>query len=433
MSQLSIAKEMESYFDRLWPILRSITGSGVRETHRILSELVPLQMLEIPTGTPVFDWTVPEEWVVNAAYIIDPNGKRILDVKTNNLHLVNYSAPYRGKLTRQELDLHLHSIPELPSAIPYITSYYKQRWGFCIADEMRRTLPDGEYEVVVDTALIQGSLTISEAILPGESTDEVLISTYTCHPSLANNELSGPLVSAFLCRELLKRRRRLTFRFVFCPETIGTIAYLSMNGEHLKQRVKAGYLLTCVGDDGKFTYERSREASLADRAAQYVLKKRAKEHHQIRQFSPVGSDLRQYCSPGFNLPVGSLMRTTYGEYPQYHTSLDNKSTVSFEAMEQTVEICLEILSTLDKNTFYQNLNPYCEPQLGKRGLYPTLSTGHCNKQTEALLWLLNYSDGKHDLLQIAEMSGLEIDLLHDAAASCQNAKLISEAETKALL
>ena len=268
----SPAKEralLEDCFDRLWPIMRSITGDGVRETHDILGELIPLERMEIPSGTKTFDWTVPKEWVFRDAYVIDPNGGRILDARHNTLHLVNYSEPFRGTLSRGELDDHLYSLPERPDAIPYVTSYYRPRWGFCLSQAQRNALPDGDYQVVVDTDLIDGSLTLSECVLPGESTDEVLLSTYTCHPSMANNELSGPLVAAALAKRIAAwPKRRLTYRFVFAPETIGAIAYLSKRGEHLKQSLVAGYIITCVGIPAPFTYQRSRRGnSLADKVA----------------------------------------------------------------------------------------------------------------------------------------------------------------------
>jgi aminopeptidase-like protein len=429
---MSLAKEIESYFDHLWPILRSITGEGVRQTHDVLSELIRLERTEIPSGTQVFDWTIPKEWKVNEAYILDPNGKRVLDVKENNLHLLNYSIPFRGVLSRTELDKNLYSLPDKPTAIPYITSYYSPRWGFCLSQQQRDALPDGDYQVVVDTKLFDGSLTLSEAILPGETKDEVLISTYTCHPSLASNELSGPLVAAFLYKELAKlESRRLTYRFIFLPETIGAITYLHLRGEYLKQHLIAGYVITCIGDTGDFTYKRSRQSNListlalVDRAAEHVLK-HSKKSHKILDFSPLGSDERQYCSPGFNLPVGSLMRSMYGTYPEYHTSLDNKSLISFEAMAEAVGMYLSVMKVLELNRTYKNLFPHGEPQLGKRGLYETLGRNTIPELSSAVFWLLNYADGEHDLLWIAEKSGYSGELLDKAAKACLEANIIEE-------
>jgi aminopeptidase-like protein len=429
---MSLAKELESYFDRLWPILRSITGEGVRQTHDILAELVQLERTEIPSGTQVFDWTIPKEWKVNEAYIIDPNGKRILDVKENNLHLVNYSVPFRDTLSKNELREHLYSLPDKPTAIPYVTSYYSPRWGFCLSQQERDALPDGDYQVVVNTELFDGSLTLSEAVLQGETKEEVLISTYTCHPSLASNELSGPLVAAFLYRELARLEpRRLTYRFVFLPETIGAITYLHLKGEHFKRHLVAGYIITCIGDAGNFTYKRSRQSSLSgelalvDRAAEHVLK-HSKKAHKVLDFSPLGSDERQYGSPGFNLPVGSLMRSQYGTYPEYHTSLDNKDFVSFEAMTESVRMYLSVMRTLEQNRTYKNLFPYGEPQLGKRGLYETLGRNTIPELSSAVFWLLNYADGQHDLLWIAEKSGYSMELLDKAARACLEAHIIEE-------
>ncbi len=429
---MSLAEEIEVYFDRLWPILRSITGEGARQTHDILSELIKLERTEIPSGTKVFDWTIPKEWKVNEAYIIDPNGKHILDAKENNLHLLNYSIPFRGVLSKTELDKHLYSLPDKPTAIPYVTSYYSPRWGFCLSQQQRDALPEGDYQIVVDTEHFDGSLTLSEAVLSGESSNEVLISTYTCHPSLASNELSGPLVATFLYRELAKlESRRLTYRFVFLPETIGAITYLHLRGEHLKKHLVAGYVVTCIGDAGNFTYKRSRQSSLSptlalvDRTAEHALK-HSQKPHKILDFSPLGSDERQYCSPGFNLPMGSLMRSQYGMYSEYHTSLDNKAFVSFEAMAESVGMYLSVMQVLERNRVYKNLFPYGEPQLGKRGLYETLGRNTIPELSSAVFWLLNYANGDHDLLWIAEKSGYSLELLDKAARACLEANIIEE-------
>lgn len=422
---MSLADEIAIYFDRLWPIFRSITGTGVRQTHDILSEIVNLERHEIPTGTPVFDWVIPKEWVVREAYIIDPSGKRILDIQENNLHLLNYSLPFRGNVSKQELEQHLYSLPDKLTAIPYVTSYYAPRWGFCLSQQQRDTLPEGDYQVFIDTEMIDGSLTISEAVLKGETEQEVLISTYTCHPSLANNELSGPLVAAFLYQKISKlKKRRLTYRFVFLPETIGAIAYLSLRGEHLKQNLAAGYVVTCIGDAGNFTYKRSRSyPSLADRAAEHVLKHLGQESKVIA-FSPLGSDERQYCSPGFNLPMGSLMRSMYGTFSEYHTSLDNREFISFTAMAESVETYFKVMMALENNVFYKNLFPYGEPQLGQRGLYETLGRNTIPELSSAVFWLLNFADGEHDLLAIAEKSGFSIKLLQQAVQACVDTGLI---------
>jgi aminopeptidase-like protein len=359
---------------------------------------------------------------------VAPNGRRLFDFADNNLHLVGYSIPFRGRLSRGELDAHLHSRPDLPTAIPYVTSYYAPNWGFCLNHEHRQSLPEGEYDVVVDTELIDGSMTLSECVLQGETEHEVLISANTCHPSLASNELSGPLVAAFLYRRLAALPdRRLTYRFVFLPETIGAIAFLHLRGEHLRKCLVAGYVLTCLGDARRFTYKRSRQGnSLADRAALHVLA-RADEDAEIVDFFPQGCDERQYCSPGFDLPVGSFMRTMYWRYPEYHTSLDNKDLVSFPAMAETIDVCLEICRTLESDCRYRCLVPFGEPHLGKRGLYPSM--GGANEKEARLrtqAWLLNLSDGKHSLLDIAERSGEAISALAEGAKICVAAGLLEK-------
>lgn len=416
-----------AYFDRLWPILRSITGEGVRRTHDILGELMPLERLEIPTGTQCFDWVVPQEWVFREAYVVDPWGRRILDAAENNLHVVNYSAPFRGRIPLERLQEHLHSLPEQPDAVPYVTSYYRQHWGFCISERMRRSLPQGEYQVVIDTEHVDGSLTISHAVLPGTTDREVLISTYTCHPSLANNELSGPLVAAFLYRRLARiRNRRLTYRFVFLPETIGSIAYLAQFGEHLRRHLEAGFVLSCIGDPAPFTFMESRRGrTAADRAAKAVLRRRSPGALRELPFSPYGSDERQYCSPGFNLPVGVIARSIYSEYDEYHTSLDNRDFISFEALRESVDVCAEICETLDGNEVYRRVMPFCEPQLGRRGLYPSVGGAQSvSERLQAMLWFLNLADGENDLLAIAERSGVSFDLLLEVARDCADAALV---------
>ena len=427
--KIKCSKEViESYFDRLWPLPRSITGEGVRKTHDILSELLPLEREEIPSGTSVLDWSVPKEWVVQDAYVISPSGERLLDVHRNNLHLMGYSVPFRGKLSRKELDAHLYSITELPEAIPYVTSYYRPRWGFCLSDNERRQLPQGTYEVVVDTELINGSMTVSDSVLPGKSKDEVLISTYTCHPSMANNELSGPLVTAFLYQRLAAlKERRFTYRFVFLPETIGAIAYLDQWGEHFKQHLQAGFVLTCIGDSEPLSLKMSRRGnSIADRAAAYyLLHENGNGTPRIIDFFPSGSDERQYCSPGFNLPVASLFRSQYTTYPEYHTSLDNKEFISFDHIIQSIEACYEICRIIDCNVVYINRVMHGEPCLSKRNLLETIGA----KRTvddfyRCAQWILNYSNGDSDLLAIAERSGEDFWFCNDVARSLTNEGLL---------
>lgn len=417
-SRAAEAALIEKTFDRLWPLLRSITGEGVRQTHDILGELAPLQRYELPSGEQVLDWIVPPEWHVREAYVMTPDGRRILDVRENNLHLLSYSEPFSGVLSRAELDERLHSDPERPHAIPYRTSYYKRTWGLCIAHAERLTLPDGDYRVEIDTELSPGSLTLSEAVLPGEEGQgQVLFTSYTCHPSLAINELSGPLLTAFLYRRIAAwPERRLTYRFVFAPETIGAICYLSRFGDELIEKLVAGYIVTCVGDAGDYTLKRSkRRDTLADRAARYVLNRRGLPHRVV-EFHPSGSDERQYCSIGFNLPVASLMRSAYGDYPQYHTSDDNKSLMDFGAMTETLDVHEEIARTIDRSAIVRNRITRGEPQFSRRGeLYPTTSQRLPDEYSLALKWLIHYADGDNDLLTLSEMSGLDLDLLREVA------------------
>jgi aminopeptidase-like protein len=409
----------------LWPIMRSITGDGVRETHDILSKIAPLHRYEIPSGTEVFDWTVPQEWRFRDAFVIDPNGRKILDAKENTLHLVNYAAPFEGIVPLEELQTHLYSLPDRPQAIPYVTSYYKQRWGFCIADELRKTLPQGDYKVVVDTEHFQGSMTLSEIVLPGESEREVFFSTYTCHTAMANNELSGPVTAILLARRLAgRKRRRFTYRFAFLPETIGAIAYLHKTGTLLKARMAAGFVVTCTGLLEKFTYQKSRDGNTAaDIAAQHALAARDVDY-QVREFQPAGSDERQYCSPGFNLPVGSLMRGPYHIYPQYHTSDDSLDLLSVDALIGSVDAYEAICDILERNRTYETLNPHCEPFLSKHNLYPSIDAATQRLRIQAMLWLLNQSDSSNDLIAISQRSGIDIGLLSEQAILLEKGGLL---------
>ncbi len=414
------AAALERYFDRLWPLPRSITGAGLRATLAVLSELMPLELTEVPSGTAVHDWTVPEEWSVKAAHIVTPDNRRICDFAVNNLHLLGYSRPFRGRLSRAALDAHLHSLPELPDAIPYLTSYYTPRWGFCIADAERRALPEGEYEVVVDTTLGPGAMTLAECVLPGERPEEVLLTSYVCHPSLANNELAGPLVLAFLYRRLQRLpRRRLTYRFALTPETIGAIAYLSRRGQHLKRHVVAGYVVSSVGARAPLVYKRSRRGdALADRAALHALR-RLDGGMEVVPFAPTGGDERQYCSPGYDLPVGSVMRRLPATYPEYHTSLDDKSFVDFAVMRRTVDALETLCRVVDANRCYRRTDPHGEPFLTRHGLYPTLGgRKDVLEIVPPLMWLLNLADGTHDLLAIAERAGTDVLELDRLAAVC---------------
>lgn len=417
--------QIESYFDRLFPINRSLTGHGNRETLKILSEIVDLTIHEVPSGTKCFDWVVPPEWNVCEAWIKDDSGKIVVDFNSLNLHLVGYSVPFHGYLSLKDLKSHLFSIPEKPDTIPYVTSYYREQWGFCLSHNQLLGLGDGTYEVYIDSELNKnGSMTYGEAFLKGKSDKEVLLSTYICHPSLANNELSGPLVTSFIYKSLAGKDLFYSYRFLFVPETIGTIYYLSRFGESLKNKLTAGFVVTTIGDKGNFTYKRSRQGnSIPDRAAELVLEQ-TEEEFLIEDFFPYGSDERQYCSPGFNLPVGSLMRTRYGKYQQYHTSDDNKSFISFEAMEKSVEKYLEIIELIEENKSYRNKFPFCEPKLSERGIYPMNGTANHQKELNAALWILNLADGMNDLISISKRSKIDYKSLISTAKILEKNNLL---------
>ena len=406
-------QQMYALIEDLFPLCRSITGDGLRSSLEQIRSVIPLHMTEVPTGTQVFDWTVPNEWNVREAYLEDMSGRRILDFSQNNLHLLGYSLPFRGKVSLQELQEHLHSLPEQPEAIPYVTSYYEPRWGFCLSHNQRQSLQAEAYYVHIDTELFDGSMTLADWVLPGETQQEILISTYLCHPSMANNELSGPVLAAFLARELSQwQRRRYTYRFLFIPETIGAIAYLSQHLAHLKTWVAAGLVVTCVGDPGPHSYLTTREGSaLIDRVVQHVLRY-SKRETRIYSWLERGSDERQYNWPGVDLPVGVLMRSKYGTYPEYHTSLDNLDFVTPEALEESLELYLRCLSALEANRCYRSTS-LGEPQLSRRGLYPTLATRDAGRTTRDLVNLLAYSDGQTDLVQIAESIGVPVWELSD--------------------
>ncbi len=414
--QLINPKEIEKYFDELWPICRSITGNGLRKSFDILSEIIPLKLTEVPTGTNVFDWVIPNEWNITNAYIITPEGKKIADFALNNLHVVGYSEPVNCELSYDDLVQHIYTLPRLPDAIPYITSYYKKKWGFCISQNEFNTLPkQGTYKVVIESELKPGSLTYGEYILNGESEDEILVSSYLCHPSMANNELSGPLTLSFLYKLIAAiPNRKYTYRFVIAPETIGTIAYLSENKNDILKHVKGGFVLTCCGTDRPFVYKKSRQSvSQTDLIAEHILK-HSKKPYSIIDFDPIGSDERQYCSPGFNLAIGSVMRSKYHEYVEYHTSLDNKNLISFDALVDTIEMYLKMIQAFELNHNYKNTIQFCEPNMGKRNLYEDLSGALVMpNQLSTRMRLINYLDGKNSLLDFCEKYNLSILEIRD--------------------
>ncbi|MGI8436274.1 MAG: DUF4910 domain-containing protein [Chthoniobacterales bacterium] len=407
---------MSALIARLYPICRSITGDGVRETLSILSESIPLQVHEVPTGTEIFDWTVPREWNIRDAWIKNSAGERLVDFEKLNLHVVSYSSPVRHRLRLAELKEHLFTVPGYPDRVPYRTSYYKESWGFCLSEnELSRFQADEDYEVCIDSSLKEGHLTYGEYFLPGRTAEEFLISCHICHPSLADDNLSGIALAVALAQHLNQETRRYSYRFVFVPGSIGAITWLAQNEDRLS-RICHGLVLTCVGDSAHITYKRSRQGDAEiDRAFAHVLK-HSGEPAQVTDFSPYGYDERQYCSPGINLPVGCMMRSVHGTFPEYHTSADNLEFVRPESLADSFAKCLEVIDLIEHNSAYKNQSPKGEPQLGKRGLYEGATAGVDQRRHElALLWVLNLSDGKHSLLDIAERANLPFARIKAAA------------------
>lgn len=406
MKDKTLGLQMHEWAQDLFPVCRSLTGDGVRSTLAYIKNLLPdLKILCVPSGTQAFDWVVPNEWTIRDAYVLDESGIRIIDFKIHNLHVVGYSEPIDEWLDLEELNKHLYSIEDQPNAIPYVTSYYSRRWGFCLTHRQREMLVPGRYRAVIDSSLEPGVLNYAEIILPGSSREEVMLSSYVCHPSMANNELSGPVVTMALALWLSSlENRRYTYRIVFVPETIGSIVYLSRNIQHLKRYVKAGFNITCVGDERCFSYLPSRCGNtLSDRAALHVLKH---IDPKFKRFSWLerGSDERQYCAPGVDLPIATIMRTKYGEFPEYHTSLDDLNLVTANGLEGGFNAIKQAIQVIENNMVFKS-KILCEPQLGKRGLYPTLSTKESGEQVRTMMNLISYCDGKHDLLEIADIVG----------------------------
>ncbi len=421
-------RSLEAYFDRLWPMCRSIMGPGYRDSLAILDELMPTTKRRFKTGQKVLDWTVPDEWEARDAYIIDPEGKKICDFTSNNLHLVSHSEPVERSLSLEALQPHLHSLPDQPEAIPYVTSYYNRTWGFCLSHHQRETLVEGVYRVFIDACLQPGELVIGQALIKGTLPESdpakkrVLFSSYLCHPSMANNELSGPLVLSHLYRALNKKKSELKhdYYFYIFPETIGSIALLSELGPFFKDHLDAGYHLSCIGDGGPLTLKCSRQGNTAADAVAYDTLRRY-DLGEVVNFNPAfGSDERQYCAPGFNLPVASVMRTMYTHYPEYHTSLDNKTLMDFKGMAITVNALAAITEQFEDREhqgfhLFRSRVPYGEPQLSKRGLFRSLSVKNRESQEIAMWWMLNYCDGQHDLFKIAMISDLPVSLLYETA------------------
>jgi aminopeptidase-like protein len=419
---------MHQLITQLFPICRSITGDGVRETLRILQGHIPLKILEVPSGTKVFDWTVPREWNIRDAFVLDPQGRKIIDFKKSNLHVLGYAAPVDRELSLAELQQHLHSLEDQPDAIPWVTSVYEERWGFCLTHNERARLKEGTYRAVIDSELKEGSLTYGELIIPGASSQEIFISTYVCHPSMANNELSGPVVATMLAKWIASEPRRFTYRIILIPETIGSITYLSRNMEAMKKNIIAGFNLTCVGDERAYSYLPSRNGStLADKVALNVLRSK---HPDFKHYSFLdrGSDERQYCSPGVDLPVISLMRTKYREFPEYHTSLDDLKFVTPDGLEGSFELHRDCIELLERNKVYK-IRCLGEPQLGKRGLYPTIATKESHRQVIDMLNFIAYADGSNDLMDISNVIHVPVKNLYSIIDKLIAADLLQEQVT----
>ena len=425
--------EIESVFDKLWPINRSLTGHGNRETLKILDEVTALHFHEEDSGTDCYDWKIPPEWNVFEAYIEDEKGNRVIDFRNNNLHVVGYSVGVDIVLSFNQLKEHLYYLDEHPDWIPYKTAYYKRIWGFCLSYNTFKTLDqDVKYHVVIKADHDpEGSMTYADRLIKGDLEEEILFSTYICHPSMANNELSGPLVTIFLQRELEKRlNRRFSYRFFYGPETIGAVNYLHKNEKHLLSHLKGVMVVTTVGDAGEFTYKLSKKGNSAiDRIVQIILRQDY-PNAIVEKYSPSGSDERQYGSPGFNFEVSSLMRTRYLKYEEYHTSADNKSFVSFEAMEETVNVYLKIIEFLENNYVFKRLIPNCEPHLSKWGLYTDIkSSPERHKEVLAYKWILALSDGVMSFLDIVEQSEMPYELMIRAANILRAKGLIGDIKT----
>jgi aminopeptidase-like protein len=416
---------MRGRMERLYPIARSLTGDGVRETLQVLAESVPVQTVGVPSGTEVFDWTIGEEWNVRSAYVADASGRRVVDFAEHNLHLVGYSVPVRIRLSLAELRPHLHTLPDHPDWIPYRTSYYHRTWGFCLTQRCLDSLAEGEYDVVVDTTLEPGELVYGELLVPGESDEEVIVTSHVCHPSLANDNLSGLTVAVELAAWLAAKRRRYSYRFVFAPGTIGVLTWLSRNPDVLP-RIRHGLVLTGLGGGGPLVWKRTRHGHRpVDVAAAHVVRRLGGE---VRDYSPYGYDERQFNAVGFDLPVGRLTRTPHGEYPEYHTSADDLGFVTDDELEESFAALTRIVDVLEGDATYVNLSPYGEPQLGARGLYPTMGGKAATDAVMAMLWTLAYADGTTSLVEVADLADLDFHHIRRAADDLLGAGLLAPAD-----
>lgn len=426
MIEKSVGLKMYQLAEELFPICRSITGEGIRYTlNRLKKEVPQIVLHEIPTGTKVFDWVVPKEWEISEAYIEDMKGNRIVDFQKNNLHVVGYSIPIDAIVSGDELQAHLYSLPEHPDWIPYVTSYYKERWGFCVTENSRKKLADNQYHVVIKSKLFDGSLTYAELLIPGQVSDEIFFSTYACHPSMANNELSGPVVQIELAKLLMSRKNKYSYRLIWIPETIGSITYLSKNLDYMKEHIIAGYNITCVGDDRAVSYIQSRKGNtIADRAAKNVLKYIAPDYMEYSYLNR-GSDERQYNAPGIDLPVCSICRTKFHEYPEYHTSADDLKLISPKGLEKSYYIYKEIIEALEVNEIYR-INCLCEPQLGPRGLYPTECFNRSSIAVKDMMDFIAYADGTMDLIEISDKINVPVKKLDEIAQVLLKANLFTK-------
>jgi aminopeptidase-like protein len=428
---LAIGEDLYQLVSRLFPICRSITGNGVRQSLKIMQEYLPIRINEVPTGTAVFDWTVPKEWNITDAYIKNMKGEKLVDFNDSNLHVLNYSIPVKGIFSIHELGQHIFTIPEKPEWIPYRTSYYEEKWGFCLSHSQWQTMQDDQYEVCIDSTLEPGSLTYGEYYLPGQTNEECLFSCHICHPSLCNDNLSGIAVVLFLAKMLSTRKNRLSYRFLFIPGTIGAISWLALN-ENKLNNIKSGLVATLLGDRSPFTYKKTRNGeTMIDKAVIHYLKFSG-DPYRLIDFSPYGYDERQFNSPGINLPIGSLTRLQYAQYPEYHTSADNLDLVTPEKLEASLNSYLSIAEILDNNGIYINQYPKCEPQLGRRGLYQKI--GGVNEPDKelrrmAMLWCLNLSDGKNSLLDIADRAAIPFNTIKEIATILEAEGLLTRLET----
>jgi len=435
MSDNNSGIEMYNFAKKIFPYCRSLTGEGVRQTLRDLKEYIAegggpeLQIYEVPSGTKSFDWTVPKEWKINEAYIEDEEGNHIIDFKDNNLHVLGYSTPIDEWVDLEELKTHIYTQPNQPDWIPYVTSYYKERYGFCMTENMKNSLKPGKYHMYIDSELFDGVLNYAEVIIPGETDEEIFFSTYFCHPSLANNECSGPALSGELVKYVSKlEHRRYTYRFIYIPETIGSITYLSQKNhlEDMKKHIIAGFNLSCVGDDRAYSIVESKYAdTLADRVLKNVLKYQSNGEYKTYPFLRSGSDERRYNSAGVDLPVVCFCRSKYGDFPEYHTSADNMDLVSPEGFQGAFDTMTQVIQALEYNAHYK-INCICEPQLGPRGLYPTISQKGSSSDTEVMMMFIFYSDGRSDLIDISNIIGAPIGELIKVVEKLSAAGLVDK-------